>query len=177
MYVSGTASATRFPPMCHLHRAGALLALPQRRAVALGQQLDRLGADVVARARVLVARIPEPDHEQIGGRTRTRRATRPPQPHDELLAAVATLGRRSARLALGALGGFALFALDALALDLFLDHDARCRDLGDDRLGVELGGDGVGDLDVGRAALVADDHAPPRRPRRRRGCSRASPRP
>ena len=44
----------------------ALLALAQLRTMARREDLDDIGADVVARARVLVARIAEPDDQVVG---------------------------------------------------------------------------------------------------------------
>ena len=163
------------PADAHLVGAGALLALAQRRAVALREQLDDLGADVVARARVLVAGIAEPDDEQVGGRARARRATRPPQSHDGYSPPSPPSDDASA-LGLGALGGLALFALDAFALDFLLDHDARRRDLRDEVVGLELRGDAGGERDVGDAELVADGELRHVDLDRRPGCCRAWPR-
>ena len=112
MYVSGTASATRLPADAHLVDERALLALAQRRAVARREQLDDLGADVVARPRVLVAGIAEPDDEQVGRRSaRAATAAAAALVDESSLAAVAAVGRLAC--ALGALGAFALFALDS----------------------------------------------------------------
>src|SRR5437763_1186571 len=54
----------------------ALLALPEASAVARREQLDDLGSKVVTRTSVLVARIAEPDDQQVG-----RCAPARPQPH------------------------------------------------------------------------------------------------
>ena len=67
MYVIGTASASALTVDAHLGDERALLALAQPAAVALREDLDDLGADVVARAGVLLAGIPEADHQEIGG--------------------------------------------------------------------------------------------------------------
>ena len=73
MYVSGIASATRRAADAHLVGERALLALAQPRAVAVGEELDDLGTDVVLRVRVLVAGVAEPDDEQVGRGSGARR--------------------------------------------------------------------------------------------------------
>ena len=58
----------------HLVDARPLLALLQLAAVPRREQLHDLRADVVARARVLLARVAETDHEQVGRSSGARRA-------------------------------------------------------------------------------------------------------
>ena len=52
---------------------GAFLARPQLGAVARREDLDDVGADVVAGVGVLGAGVAETDHEQVGGRPGARR--------------------------------------------------------------------------------------------------------
>ena len=51
----------------HLGDERALLAFAQPAAVALREDLDDFRAEVVARLRVILARVPETDHQEIGG--------------------------------------------------------------------------------------------------------------
>ena len=60
MYVIGTASASRLPAEADLGRERLLLALLEPAAVPLGEQLDDLGADVVARAAYSSPGFPRP---------------------------------------------------------------------------------------------------------------------
>ena len=114
MYVSGMANATSDGADAHLVDARALLALLQRGAVALRQELDDLGTDVVARARVLVAGIAQADHQEVGGGA--------PTPEHRLLVAGVVRGLGVGCLG-AALAGLALFAFDRFAL-LVLGGDA-----------------------------------------------------
>ena len=71
----------------------------QRFAVTTGQDLDHVGTDVVARARILLTRVAEPDDQPVGrGSGPSRRRASPPQ-HRLLPAAL---------VAARGLGGFAL---------------------------------------------------------------------
>ena len=129
MYVSGTASATSDGADAHLVGPGALLALLQLGAVARRQQLDGLGADVVARARVLVAGIAEPHHQQVGGGAPSAASTGYSSPaSSEASAAGASAPPRPASPS----ARFARFAL------LGLGDDPRRRDLRDDEVGLGL---------------------------------------
>ena len=71
MYVVGTARATRRPAQGHDRRTGldALLG-PQRRAVALGQQFDRVGPGVVQAPGEFRPGVAQPDDEQVRRRPR-----------------------------------------------------------------------------------------------------------
>ena len=119
MYVSGIASATRAGRSRTSSTQARSLPFVSVRAVTRGEQLDDLGADVVTRARVLVAGIAEPDHQEVGGGAAARHAaTRTtPRRRSESSAGVAAVGGRAA---------LALFALALFALALFaLVHATR----------------------------------------------------
>ena len=91
----------------------------QPAAVPLREDLDDLGADVVARAGVLLAGIAEADHQEIGG-------------HASALVGAGLLGRSGrSRFALGT-----LFALGRLGF-LAEVHAAGLHDLDDELVGVE----------------------------------------
>ncbi len=108
MYVSGMASATSDGPMRTWSARARSLPFFSVAPWRCGQELDDLGPDVVARARVLVAGIPEPHHQQVGGGA--------PAPQHRLL--VAGVVRGAVGRCLGTtLAGFALFAFALFALD------------------------------------------------------------
>ena len=131
----------------HVVDQRAVLALAQPSAVPLRQDLDNVRARVVARLRVLVAGVAEPDHQQVGG-------------HWIALA----LGRGLLAARGGCRAGFAFgrFALDRFALGgcgHFLGNTGLA-DLHDRLVGIDENHDAGRHGQVAHAQRVADLAAP-----------------
>ena len=130
MYVSGTASATACRSTRTSSTSACSLPLRSRPPWRARQQLDDLRADVVARLRVLLAGIPEADHQQIGGHSVSSRRRRTPSAAPSPPSAPSRAFARFAFAFALALGRFLFAEVEAARLH---DLDDELFGFGDDR--------------------------------------------